>query len=226
MTAVYALAAACALLAAALIAAGLALGRTRAENRRLRESLTRSAQSGAAGEEKLRRLRHDLRHYLLAGGCAPEEIPRELLGETGEGGLSLRAMVENYREQARALGVEADLRLELEPCQSALLPDLCLVVSNLLENAVEALRREGAGWLRARSVCTEGYISLVVGNSCVHPPRRVGGRYLSGKAEGRFGLGLSIVEEVARRHGGQARFSAEEGRFLASVFLLQPTEER
>lgn len=220
MTAVCCLAALCVLLGCALLGTALTLRRARAENRRLRDILSLSAQRDEG--EELRRLRHDLRHYLVAGGCAPEAIPPELLRDTTGPALSMGTLVERYREQALALGVRTDLQLELEPCVTALLPDLCLVVSNLLENAVESLRREGGGWLRARCVCTEGYIALVVGNSCAQPLRRAGDRYLSGKAEGRFGLGLSIVEEIARRHGGEARFSSEEGRFLASVFLLQP----
>ena len=130
--------------------------------------------------------------------------------------------MEHYREQARDLGAQADIRLDLEGCEGPMLPDLYLVISNLLENAVEALRREGGGWVRARCVCAEGYISLVVGNSCAGSLRTLGGRYLSSKAEGRLGLGLSIVEDIARKRGGQAKFSAEEGRFLASVFLPRP----
>ena len=50
-----------------------------------------------------------------------------------------------------------------------LLPDVCLVLSNLLENAVEALQREGTGWLRARCRSAQGYLSLVVGNSSSAP---------------------------------------------------------
>ena len=94
-----------------------------------------------------------------------------------------------------------------------------------LENALEALQREGGGWLRVRSVSTAGYYSLVVGNCCTRPLRSINGRYLSSKAPGRFGIGLSTVQSVARRCGGQAEFTVENGEFRASVFLPRPKPE-
>ena len=99
---------------------------------------------------------------------------------------------------------------------------MCLVLGNLLENSLEALEREGGGWLRARSVSASGYFSLVVGNTCTRPLRAVRGRYLSSKAPGRFGVGLETVREVAQRWGGQAQFSVKDGEFRASVFLPRP----
>ena len=51
-----------------------------------------------------------------------------------------------------------------------------------------------------------------------------GGRYLSSKAPGRFGIGLETVQEVAQRYGGQAEFTVENGEFRASVLLLLADE--
>ena len=87
------------------------------------------------------------------------------------------------------------------------------MLNNLLENAREALQREGGGWLRARSIATAGYFSLVVGNSCTRPLRMFKGRYLSSKSFGRFGIGLETVQEVAQRYGGQVEFTVENGEF-------------
>ena len=125
-------------------------------------------------------------------------------------------------ERAEALGFQVDLRITLSQVWEDAIPDVCLVLSNLLENAIEALQREGGGWLRARSTAAGGYVSLVVGNSCTRPLRTLGGRYLSSKAPGRFGIGLETVREVAQRYGGQAEFTAGNGEFRASVFLLRP----
>ena len=119
------------------------------------------------------------------------------------------------------MGFQADLRLSFSPAWEAAIPDLCLMLGNLLENSLEALQREGTGWLRVRSFSTPGYLSLVVGNSCTRPLRSVNGRYLSSKAPGRFGIGLETVREIAQRYGGQAEFAVEEGEFRASIFLLR-----
>ena len=120
------------------------------------------------------------------------------------------------------MGFQADLQIALPQTWEDAIPDICLMLNNLLENAIEALQREGGGWLRARSIATAGYFSLVVGNSCTRPLRMFKGRYLSSKSFGRFGIGLETVQEVAQRYGGQVEFTVENGEFRASVLLLRP----
>lgn len=216
-----------------LFRAQAALRREREENRRLRGVLEESARVAQADADQLRQLRHDLRHHLLlaeAGAAGREEAGTlrshlERAPAPGRESWALSALERYYQAQAQALGLQADLRLVPPQSWEGLVPDLCLVVSNLLENALEALQREGGGWLRVRSVSTAGYYSLVVGNCCTRPLRSINGRYLSSKAPGRFGIGLSTVQSVARRCGGQAEFTVENGEFRASVFLPRPKPE-
>ena len=216
-----------------LFRAQAALRREREENRRLRGVLEESARVAQADSDRLRQLRHDLRHYLLlaeSGAAGREEAGTlrshlERAPALGRESWALSALERYYQAQAQALGLQADLRLVPPQSWEGLVPDLCLVVSNLLENALEALQREGGGWLRVRSVSTAGYYSLVVGNCCTRPLRSINGRYLSSKAPGRFGIGLSTVQSVARRCGGQAEFTVENGEFRATVFLPRPRPE-
>ena len=207
-----------------------ALHRERAENRRLRELIRTGSREADAELERARRLRHDLRHYLqiVGGGTPPEALLPELsAGQERSaadwgGSWAVSSLVCYYQAQAEAEGFPADLQLEHTPVPEALLPDVCLVLSNLLENAVEALRREGGGWRRARSASAEGYLTIVVGNASSARLRWVNGRCLSSKAEGRFGVGLATVQDIARKYGGRAEFSADGKEFRASVFLSCP----
>ena len=216
-----------------LFRAQAALRREREENRRLRGVLEESARVAQADSDRLRQLRHDLRHYLLlaesgAAGQGEAEALRTALEQapaSGRESWAVAALERHYLAQAQALGFQADLRLVPPQNWEGIVPDLYLVVSNLLENALEALQREGGGWLRVRSVSTAGYYSLVVGNCCTRPLRSINGRYLSSKAPGRFGIGLSTVQSVARRCGGQAEFTVENGEFRATVFLPRPKPE-
>ena len=89
----------------------------------------------------------------------------------------------------------------------------------LLRDFEILLQREDGGWVRARSLATSGYVSLVVCNSCTKPLRMRNGRYLSSKGNSRVGVGLSTVQEIARRYGGRAEFSADGVQFRAAVFL-------
>ena len=204
-----------------------ALEQERQENRHLRDLVSIATRKAEAELEHLHRLRHDLRHYLqiVENLTLPQELSSELEQPLTSSGSNwaLSTLASHYRSRAAAMGVEADLCLEVEPGLDMLLPDLCLLLSNLLENALEALAREGGGWLRARCTSSRGgYISLVVGNSSAACLRRVNGRYLSSKREGRFGIGLSTVQEIAHKYGGNAEFTADGQQFLASVFLPCP----
>lgn len=213
-----------------------ALRREQEENRRLREIFQVGSQVAQTDLTQLRRLRHDLRQYLVLAEdtssvpAGTDAALREALeaapSASGRGGWVISALERHYLEQAKNLGFQADLRIIPPQAWGDATPDLCLVLSNLLENGLEALQREGGGWLRARSVFTAGYFSLVVGNSCTRPLKVRKGRYLSSKAPGRFGIGLETVREVAQRYGGQAEFTAENGEFRASVFLPRPEAGR
>ena len=207
-----------------------ALRREQEESCRLRKLLQIGTQAASNDLAQARKLRHDLRQYLiLAESAAVLNAPADLRGALGADPSAevrdswvVSALEQHYLAQAKALGFQADLRITLPQAWEEAIPDVCLVLRNLLENAIEALQREGGGWLRARSVATTGYFSLVVGNACTRPLRTLGGRYLSSKAPGRFGIGLETVREVAQRCGGQAEFTTENGEFRASVFLTRP----
>lgn len=210
---------------------GRMLRREQEENRRLRSLLQMGSQTAQSDLSQLRQLRHDLRQYLVLaeGSSAPVETAaalREALDTAppvgGWESWAVSALERHYREQAKAMGFQADLKIAPPQSWEGLLPDLCLVLGNLLENSLEALQREGGGWLRARSVSTAGYFSLVVGNSCTSPLRVRGDRYLSSKAPGRVGIGLETIREIAERYGGQAEFTVKDGEFRASVFLPRP----
>ena len=207
------------------------LRREREENRRLRDLLQAGSQLAQADQAQLRQLRHDLRHYLVLAEEAAAESKEahtpwaapEPASESEERiSWAIAALERHYQEQASALGFQADLRIIPPHAWDGLLPDLCLLLSNLLENSLEALQREGGGWVRARSVATPGYFSLVVGNTCTRPLKAVNGRYLSSKAPGRFGIGLETVRKAAERYGGQAEFTVRDGEFRAAVFLPRP----
>lgn len=208
------------------------LRREREENRRLRGLLQEGSKLAQADLDQLQQLRHDLRHYMVLAEDAPQQaeadVPQSVMEHApapSRESWAVSALERHYKSEAEALGFQADLRLVPPQAWEGVVPDLCLVVSNLLENGLEALQREGSGWLRARSVSTAGYYSLVVGNTCTEPLRSINGRYLSSKAPGRFGIGLSTVQAVARRYGGQAEFTVENGEFRGSVFLPRPKRE-
>ena len=223
--ALWAAAAAAALMLAVLCLLCVALRRQKRENKELRKALSDCQARFRTLDESLnalRELRHDLRHYLQASDAPIPAGTEDLLHAPQTSGDIISELLERYRLQAEASGAETDIRLEMTPIPDDMLPDLYLILSNLLENAVEALSREGGGRLRVRSIAAPGYLSLVAGNSCSTELKAVGGQYLSSKSPGRLGLGLQTVRRIARQYGGDAVFNADGKEFHACVFLSVP----
>ena len=98
--------------------------------------------------------------------------------------------------------------------------DLCVVVGNLMENAVEACERmpEGRRFIRVNSGLEHGILTLTVDNSFSGKIRKQGGAFLSSKRPGE-GTGISSVVAVAKKHGGNAWFEEKEVVFQASVYV-------
>lgn len=191
--------------------------------------------------EQLHRFRHDLRHHesmLLAyvrqgdrkglerylGDLAPLklDVPLRLCANG-----AVDALVQQYLEAARTAGVSVDAVLEVGEASGIAIPDLCVVLANCLENALEAARQleEGTASLRLRVLETEGWLSVVQENSC--PPgvlRQSGQGYLSHKAEGRVGIGLTSVRAVAEQYGGTAMYEQRAGVFRSAVILFKRDE--
>lgn len=226
------LAAACLWLTFRLRRALRELRTEREENRQLRRMMEfwhLQSDTQSKSLEELRRARHDLRHYLCAlGGARPPDSLRDMKEAPEKeqvplpGDWALSSLISYYCSEAQRIGVQTDCRLDLRDIPGSYGADLYLIVGNLMENAVEALKREGGGWLRARSLSSPGWFSLVIGNSCSKPLHTKGAQYLSDKALGRFGIGLDTVRRVAERYGGKAQFTADGEEFRASVFLPRP----
>ncbi|WP_205705449.1 sensor histidine kinase [Kineococcus indalonis] len=126
---------------------------------------------------------------------------------------AVAALLVGKSAQAAERGVE----LEVEPdtaLPEGLLParDLVTVVGNLLDNAVEAaLAGAQPRWVRVRTACEDGVVEVRVTDSGAGFPagtlQLAVQRGWSRKEQrlhpgGAHGLGLALVGQVVRRHGG------------------------
>lgn len=83
--------------------------------------------------------------------------------------------------------------------------DLCVVLGNALENALEACERlaaPDARFISAEARVANGHLLIKIENACNCPPPRQGGRYVSAKAGPEHGMGLPNIEKVVDAYGG------------------------
>lgn len=188
-------------------------------------------------EQETREARHDLRHHFL--------VLQELLAQKDMDGLAryleecalkrtapipvsycrhyvtdtlLRMYTRLAAEQETAFVVKAGAMPEVTSVDDG---DLCVMLSNLLENALEASVGISP---EERSVAvhighSHNRLIIAVENTFDGKPKMKNGNFLSRKAANRMGLGLASVKSIAGRYGGNASFTASGTLFRSEVIL-------
>ena len=120
-------------------------------------------------------------------------------------------LVGNKLGIAKSMGIDVDCSLLLPyPCSLKDI-DICIILSNALDNAIQAVKRLDAGM--------EKYI---------HVSGRIQGDFLMMEIENSFhgkgafkkGTGLSNVKKVAEKYGGAMSIEAQENQFVLHVLLI------
>lgn len=188
---------------------------------------------------EIHRVRHDLRqHWRVLKGCIDsgdfetlsayirnygEQLPSDFT-RTFCQNIAVNAMVCYYYEKAEAEKISMEVSLPIDRHTVIPEPDFCVLLGNLLENAIEACYSvDGASFIRINAMkIGENIFALTVDNTCSNPPKTEQGRLLSGKHKG-FGIGTDSVAAIARRYQGEARFEWKANVFYASVMLKLPS---
>ncbi len=184
-----------------------------------------------ATTRQIRQARHDLRHHfhVLQGFAAQGKWDslttylEEAQGNipAGDLGLCANAVVDSvagyfaplYKENGVPLSFALDLPRDLPVPDT----DLCSVLSNLLENAMEASLRT-APEKRSVRLHSGNMVLLSVENNYDGEVRERNGVFLSSKRPGE-GIGLQAVRHTAEKGGGYVRFHYGDGVFTANVML-------
>lgn len=98
--------------------------------------------------------------------------------------------------------------------------DLCTVLGNLLENALESIQRQEEGPRFIRVVCrlVNQQLLLEVVNTNTTPVRRETAGFRSSKRD-ELGIGTLSVRMIAKQYGGITDFHFHDGQFFARVLL-------
>ena len=215
------------------------------EQRQMKRQLTMQVEHLRQINQKVEesaKLRHDFRHHLrtlmaLAGEGRCGELENYIRGitEINEGtrigrltdNIELDALVQYYSNLAQSSDIQFRARLQLPAELNFPAVDLCGLLGNLLENAVEACQRQQTGdktiFIAGR--IQDGQLEFVVDNSFHGELKTRGGKYLSSKRNG-FGLGISSVLETVERYDGVINLYADKKGFHAEMSLPIGAEPR
>ena len=208
--------------------------RLRQENQLLSMQQQRYESLKAAIEEA-RQARHDLRHQLCQLAALAEEGNLEKIKAYLSGAVSRIPSLElHFCENRAADGVVGyycalakreqipfSVQLDLPACLPVDEINLCLVLSNLLENALEASLRTAPARRRIKLTAYLHGNSLAliqVENTYDGVIREKGGVFQSSKRKG-DGIGLQSVRHIAEKSGGVNTVTYQDGLFCVKVML-------
>ena len=100
--------------------------------------------------------------------------------------------------------------------------DVCLIVGNLMDNAIEAcmkIRQEGQRFIRVYMDILKGQLYIYMINAIGESPKKAGGVYLSDKHTGSHGFGLMRIDKVVDKYHGYLERQYEEGVFATEIML-------
>ena len=152
------------------------------------------------------------------GGFQPVELNQLIVEQTHLGYQAI---------QVYEPGFSAKVNMELDPAlgETVVVPeDVARVISNLVMNACEAMvekhRVERGGYQPRLTVATknsEGAVTMTVRDNGMGMSRDIMARmfnpFVTTRSTGRnMGLGLSLVWDVIREHGGSVEPESELGR--------------
>lgn len=100
--------------------------------------------------------------------------------------------------------------------------DLCAVIGNLLDNAMEACEKqpeESKRFIRVYIGILKEQLYVSVANSVYGEVRKNGKRYLSTKGSASHGYGLMRIDRIVKKYDGYVNRQNEEGVFITEVML-------
>lgn len=189
-------------------------------------------------QRTIRGIRHDMQNHmqyilqLLQQGNAPaaqqyiEKIYSQVLTTRAichSGNPTVDVMLNWKLEPAKAAGVHLHTELMLPPALPFDNVDLCVVLGNLLDNALEACQRTAPGaerFVRITARLKKDYLFLQVVNSYNGQVRYENGAYQTLKNDKTScGIGLSNVAKVVKKYQGEFAIRHDEATFTVTAML-------
>ena len=185
------------------------------------------------------RLYHDLNNHLdilyqLLVSKRPDEA-KEYISQIGEpmkelvqkrftGNDIIDVIISCKKQKAEQLGMKTDIDAEF-PVNTGIQPsDVCTVLGNLLDNAIEGSRNTDNAVICLKIHCVHQFILIQVSNTTSRQPQidPKTGRWITNKTDRtRHGWGMQSVKSIVEKYNGtmQYQFSGTELRITVILFF-------
>lgn len=183
----------------------------------------------------MRGWRHDYHNHIqtLLALSGDEEKTREYLLELNEdltqidtvlktGNVMVDAILNSKLSLIKSKGIEVRAKAIVPPELTVSEIDLCVMIGNLLDNAMEACLRQSEGeerFIRVFLGVLKNQLYLSVSNSLGGEIRKSGKTYISSKNSETHGFGLMRVDRIAGKYNGYVNRQNEDGVFATEVLL-------
>lgn len=187
--------------------------------------------------QEVRQMQHDIRHHMrVLDGYARNghygllrDYLAALIEQTPDtknvlycANYTANILLGFYGGQARREGIDFRCDAQIPVDLSCSPVDLCTVLGNALQNALDACARQRPGEARSIALFARYVgqnLTLEIKNSYDGVVMEAEGRLLSRKGEPGHGLGLAGIRRVARQYNGYCSVSRTEREFTLKVVL-------
>jgi len=138
------------------------------------------------------------------------------------GNIMVDAILNSKISLIKSKGISVSAKAMVPAVLSISEVDLCAMIGNLLDNAMEACMRQSEDsekFIRIFLGTMKGQLYLSVYNSTGSDIRKSGKNYISSKDSPSHGFGLMRVDRIADKYDGYVNRQNEEGVFATEVML-------
>ena len=202
------------------------------------QSYARELQLVMESHHSVRVLRHDLKNHTIAlmammnagnyekAGQYLQQLYNEIEGSQkggGSGNIAVDSMIDYKREEASGEDIMLDTDIQI-PVDLAVTPfDLSVILGNLLDNAITAVRNVPAENRRIslEMKLRQNCLYIHVENPYMGKLRMRKNVLLTTKEKkSEHGLGIQSVKKVISRYNGEIHISGEKGLFNVNIILF------
>jgi len=185
--------------------------------------------------KQVRGWRHDYHNHIqtmLALVDKPEQMREYLLSLNEDlttvdtviktGNVMVDAILNSKLSLIKSKGIAVNAKAVVPDKLSVSDVDLCVIIGNLLDNAMEACEKqadEAERFIRVFIGVLKKQLYISVINSVGGEIQKVGKSFVSTKKSGNHGFGLMRIDRIAERCGGYVNRQSEQGVFATEVML-------